>query len=118
MPPGTLKETSAVSNMRSEDLRAVPLTTHSHSDEFVRDALLRFVTMQPVEGRRYLFVDEMDWASFRVERVEQNEVTTVVTLSGWSKKHFGGDRMSLGDWNRFVRERHIIDGDTEFTTAD
>jgi len=98
-------------------LRAVPLVD-AHSDEFVRDALLRFVPMQPVEGKTYLFMEETDWATFRVERVERNDVTTVVTLSGWSKKHFGGDRMTLGDWNRFVREKFILDGDTHIATAD
>jgi hypothetical protein len=88
------------------------------SDEHARDVLVNLVPMQPVEGRRYLFVQETDWSAFRVERVEQNDVSTVITMTGWSKAVIGGSRMTLGDWLRLVREKTIIDGDTELTVAD
>lgn len=96
-------------------MKSIPIPTSTLSDEFLRDVFVQCVPMQPVEGRRYLFVDETAWSTFLVDRVVQNDVTTVVTLTGWSSSVIGGSRMSLGDWLRMVRNKMIIEEDAEFT---
>lgn len=98
-------------------MKSIPIPTSTLSDEDLRDAFVDALLMQPVAGRRYLFVQETDWSSFLVERVEQNDVTTVITTTGWSSPVIGGSRMSLGDWLRMVRNKMIIDGDTELTVT-
>lgn len=97
-------------------MKSIPIATSALSDEFLRDALVQCVPLQPVEGRCYLFVDETDWSSFVVDKVEQNDVTTVITMTGWTRAVIGGSRMTLGDWLRMVRNKMIIEGDAEFVT--